>query len=62
MSKLKHALLTLEMLRTRECTPTPYSFVVSIFAFESFKEFGGVSYKVNDPPPKAYLRPITFDP
>jgi len=35
---------TLEMLRVKECTPIP-SFTVSTFgfAFESFKECGGVS-------------------
>ncbi len=34
-----------KVMWTRECIPTPFSFVVFIFkfAFESFKEFGGVS-------------------
>jgi hypothetical protein len=29
--KLQHALLTPEVLQARECTPTPYSFVVFHF-------------------------------
>jgi hypothetical protein len=42
--ELQHALLTLEMLEIKECTPTPFSSVIFIFelTFESLKEFGGV--------------------
>jgi hypothetical protein len=44
--EFQHALLTLEMLRAKERTRTPFSFVIFIFglAFESLKEFGGASY------------------
>jgi hypothetical protein len=40
---------TLEVLRAKECTPTPYSFIVFIFGLvvESIKEFGGALIEVN---------------
>ncbi len=43
--ELQHAHLTFEVLQIKECTPTPFSFIVSTFrlTFEFFKEFEGVS-------------------
>jgi hypothetical protein len=42
--KLQQTLLTLKMLGVMECAPTPSSIVFMLgFAFESFKELGGMS-------------------
>jgi hypothetical protein len=39
-------LFSLEMLRTKECASTPFVVFSLGLAFESFKEFGGVSIVV----------------
>ncbi len=36
----------LEVLRARDCAPTPFIILISKFTFESFKVFGGVWYMV----------------